>query len=209
MPPKATNSSVCSASPASVGRAGRRVLGHDGVRQDAGGAACCRCPRSRRSRRAVEEAVDLALRVVEAARARPAVRAAIDGLVPVGRRRPAGARPQSAIPRLRSSRRLDEGVAAALVRRARSALEPAPAESRDGRCGCGDARPTRGCARIGDGAGSAGDGTNVDAAVRTPAREEAAPVGGVGSGSPRHGAHTRWATRSQFAPRIPTIAASG
>ena len=84
MPPKATNSSVCSASTsqavcgasASSSRRPRCAAaaprGAEAVGVDGG-----------RSRRAVQEAVDLALRVVEPAGAGPAVGAAEDRPVPV------------------------------------------------------------------------------------------------------------------------------
>src|SRR5262249_15052958 len=75
-----------------------------------------------------EEAVELALRLVEETGARPAVRAAAERLVAVLRDAPA-VLVRGAIPCLLPRER-NEGVGAAVARRSRAALEPAAAGDR-------------------------------------------------------------------------------
>ena len=79
---------------------------------------------------AVEEAVELALRVVEATRAAPAVGAAVDGLPPVvAVHAPQLARQQVGC---RRPAHRDEGLRPAAVVRPRAAVEPAGADHRLG-----------------------------------------------------------------------------
>ena len=96
MPPKQTKSSVCarapttpSPGPGTRASSRRRAAGSPTARRAVGVLA------AHVAAEAVEEAVELALRVVEAAGAAPAVGAAEDALAPVPRRRRAAARAAS------------------------------------------------------------------------------------------------------------------
>jgi hypothetical protein len=176
------------------------VLRPDDVRQDhLGGARAVAVDRADVATEQVQEPVDLALRVMEPPRARPAVRAAVDVLGAErvdARQLDRGEAPRS-LPidldvLVRASRRIG----------ARAALQPAAADGR-----------RRNTTRVCEGAREvAQDGrririgrTRLDRDARCIGDgREAAPMRGV-----RRHVQTASATRSKLAPRMPTIASSG
>ena len=132
---------------------------------------------------AVEEAMKLALRVVEAARARPAVGAAVDRLAAVGVV-DAAELPRQEVDRRRPAHR-DERLRAATSVRSRTAVEPAGADH-----GLRDARPVAKApgdvAQQGRGIRIVPVGVDGDDGAALDFRLEGAPVGRVEMPLARH-----------------------